>query len=67
LNKGRDGQIRTDDPLLPKDIGASQQVIGERARRQAQADSGCHVTPGRSHLRELERLRCALGNGGGWS
>jgi hypothetical protein len=37
-------QIRTDD-LLPKDIGASQEVVGEWAERQEHADSGCPISP----------------------
>ena len=41
VSRDRDGQIRTDDPLLPKDIPGSQEVIGERAGPQEQADSGC--------------------------
>jgi hypothetical protein len=56
----RDGEIRTRDPLLPKDIRGSEVVIGERGRPQEQADSGCPKVLSCGHIRELVRPWCVL-------
>jgi hypothetical protein len=60
LGTSRDGEIRTSDPLLPKDIRGSEEVIGERGGRQEQADSVCPKVLSWGHTRQFVRPWCVL-------